>query len=391
LITLKLRAREERRLRAGHLWAYSNEIDTDERYKTIEPGTLCRLLDSRGKPLGVGYVNPRTLLALRLLSSDVSAPLDQAWFERRIAAALALRERIYPGPHYRLVYGEADGLPGLVIDRYGAVCVVQMTTAGIERLKDVVLAALQTVLKPEGIVLRNDSGARELEGLPAYTEVVGQVPERVEIDEDGVRYALSLTDGQKTGFFFDQRDNRTRLQRYVRDRKVLDVFSYVGAWALRAAHYGAAQVSCVDSSESALEAAKANAALNGVELETIRGDALAAMKALRGDARTFDVVVVDPPALIKRRKDHDAGVEHYAALNRAAMHLLPADGILISCSCSHHLEPEQLQRVLLREARAAGRRLQILEQGGQGPDHPVHPAIVETRYLKAFVCRVTGG
>ncbi|TJY61046.1 class I SAM-dependent rRNA methyltransferase [Sinimarinibacterium sp. CAU 1509] len=391
MITLKLRAREERRLRAGHLWAYSNEIDTDERYKTIEPGTLCRLLDSRGKPLGVGYVNPRTLLALRLLSSDVSAPLDQAWFERRIAAALALRERIYPGPYYRLVYGEADGLPGLVVDRYGAVCVVQITTAGIERLKDVVLAALQAVLKPEGIVLRNDSSARELEGLPAYTEVVGTVPDRVEIDEDGVRYALSLTAGQKTGFFFDQRDNRTRLQRYVRGRSVLDVFSYVGAWALRSAHYGASKVSCIDSSESALDAAKANAALNGVELEAIRGDALAAMKALRGDARTFDVIVVDPPALIKRRKDHDAGIEHYAALNRAAMQLLPGDGILISCSCSHHLEPEQLQRVLLREARAAGRRLQILEQGGQGPDHPVHPAIVETRYLKAFVCRVING
>lgn len=391
MITLKLRAREERRLRAGHLWAYSNEIDTDERYKTIEPGTLCRLLDSRGKPLGVGYVNPRTLLAVRLLSSDVGAALDQAWFERRIAAALALRERIYPGPYYRLVYGEADGLPGLVVDRYGAVCVVQITTAGIERVKDVVLAALQAVLNPEGIVLRNDSSARELEGLPAYTEVIGQVPDRVEIDEDGVRYALSLTGGQKTGFFFDQRDNRTRLQRYVRDRKVLDVFSYVGAWALRAAHYGAAQVSCVDSSEAALDAAKANAGLNGVELETIRGDALAVMKALRADARTFDVVVVDPPALIKRRKDHEAGLEHYAALNRAALQLLPADGILISCSCSHHLEAEPLQRLLLREARTAGRRLQILEQGGQGPDHPVHPAIVETRYLKAFVCRVLAG
>ncbi|MDP9140851.1 MAG: class I SAM-dependent rRNA methyltransferase [Pseudomonadota bacterium] len=391
MLTLKLKPREERRLRAGHLWVYSNEIHTDDKFRTIEAGTLCRVTDSRDKPLGTGYVNPRTLLTVRLLSSDGRAVIDQAWFERRLHAALDLRTRLYSEPHYRLVFGESDGLPGLVVDRFGDYCVVQITTAGMELLKPQILAALQAVIKPTGIVLRNDSGARELEGLSSYVEVIGTVPTPVEVLEDGLRYLVDLQAGQKTGFFFDQRDNRARLQRYVSGRSVLDVFSYVGAWAQRAAQYGASSVTCIDSSQPALDAALASAELNTLKIEAIRADALDGLKALRAEGRTFDVVIVDPPALIKKRRDFDNGIEHYAALNRAAMHLLSTDGILISCSCSHHLEADDLQRILLRESRTTGRRLQILEQGGQGADHPVHPAIPETRYLKAFVCRALAG
>ncbi len=391
MLTLKLKPQEERRLRAGHLWVFSNEIETDASFKTLVPGTLCRLLDARGKPLGTGYVNPRALLSLRLLSGAADAVIDGEWLAQRIRAALVLRERIYQEPCYRLVYGESDGLPGLVVDRYGDYLSVQLTTAGMEQLKPLVLEALQAVLQPRGMVLRNDSSARDIEGLPAYVDTVGDIPDTVEITEEGVRYAVTLKSGQKTGFFFDQRDNRTRLRRYVRGARVLDAFSYVGAWALRAASYGASAVTCLDSSQAALDSAQGNAKLNGVTLEAIRDEALDGLKALRAEGRQFEVVVVDPPALIKRRKDLDAGLEHYAALNRAAIHLLPADGLLISCSCSHHLEADQLKRILLREARNAGRRLQILEQGEQGPDHPVHPAIPETRYLKAFYCRVTGG
>jgi 23S rRNA (cytosine1962-C5)-methyltransferase len=261
----------------------------------------------------------------------------------------------------------------------------------MERLKPQVLDALTAVVAPEGIVLRNDGGMRELEGLPAYTETLGSVGDTVEVVEDGLRYRVDLRAGQKTGFFFDQRDNRTRLQRYVAGRSVLDVFSYVGAWGLRAAKYGASAVTCLDASQAALDAATASARLNGIAVDTVRDDALDGLKALRAAGRGFDVIVVDPPALIKRRKDYDAGLEHYAALNRAALQLLGADGILISCSCSHHLDADALQRVLLREARHTGRRLQILEQGGQGPDHPVHPAMPETRYLKAFYCRALAG
>lgn len=389
MLELKLKPREERRLRAGHLWVYSNEIDAGPDFRQIEPGSLCRVSDSRGKPLGVGYVNPHTLLAVRLLSGSADARIDRDWLVRRLRAALALRERLYDEPYYRLVYGEADGLPGLVVDRYGEVLVVQITTAGMEKLRAPLLEALRETLAPRGILLRNDNAARELEGLPLQSETIGEIAEPLEIREDGLRFVLSLAGGQKTGFFFDQRDNRRRLARYVRGRSVLDVFSYVGAWGLRALRDGAAGASCLDSSQPALDAAQASAALNGLALETIRDDALAGMKALRAAGRQFDVVVVDPPALIKRRKDHEAGLEHYAALNRAALHLLAADGILVSCSCSHHLAAEDLQRILLRESRQAGRRLRLLEQGGQGPDHPVHPAIPETRYLKAFFCAAT--
>lgn len=387
--TLRLKPREDRRLRAGHLWVYSNEIDVGPDFRAITPGSLCRVHDSRDKLLGVGYVNPKTLLAIRLLSHGAEAAIDRDWFARRIGAALTLRQRIYREPYYRLVYGEGDGLPGLVVDRYGDVLVVQITTAGMEALKAPLLDALHGVLQPRGLLLRNENAARELEGLPQDNEVIGEIADPLEIREEGLVYPLSLEGGQKTGFFFDQRDNRSRLARYVAGRSVLDVFSYVGAWALRALRDGARSAACLDSSQTALDVAQASAQRNGLMLETIRDDALAGMKTLRAAGRQFDVVIVDPPALIKRRKDHDAGIEHYAALNRAALHLLSPDGILVSCSCSHHLEADELQRILLRESRHVGRRLLLLESGGQGPDHPIHPAIPETRYLKAFFCSVS--
>jgi 23S rRNA (cytosine1962-C5)-methyltransferase len=389
LPVLVLKAREDKRLRVGHLWIYSNEVDTAQSpLKGLASGALCRVQDSRGQVLGLATVNPNTLLCGRLLTRRADAVIDDAWFIRRIRRALALRERLYAQPFYRLVYGESDGLPGLVVDRYGAVCVVQIGTAGMERMKPAIIEGLKHTLAPAGILLRNDGGMRELEGLPAYIEAVGDVPETVEIEEGGVRFAVPLAGGQKTGWFYDQRANRDRLAAYVRDKRVLDVFSYIGGWALRAARAGAAGVTAVDSSAAALEAAQRNAALNGLALETLKGQAAELLKQLRDAGRRFDVVIVDPPALVKRKKDLEAGAEHYAQLNRLAMQLLEGDGILISCSCSHHMIEEQLQRLLLREARNLGRHLQILERGGQGPDHPVHPAIPETFYLKAFFCRV---
>lgn len=390
--SLRLKAHEERRLRAGHLWAYSNEIDTAVTpLKGLKPGTLCRLEDARGKALGVGYVHPNVLLSVRLLTGQADALIDREWFERRLRQALSLRERLYPSPHYRLVFGESDGLPGLVIDRYGDLLSVQLSTAGMEALKEPLVEALQRLLKPRGILFRNDNAMRQTEGLSLEDEVWGEVPEEVELLESGVRLLAPLRAGQKTGFFYDQHANRDRVLPYVRGARVLDVFSYVGGWAARAAAAGAASVACIDSSELALDYAARNMAAQGAVPETLRGDALDLLKQLRAEGRQFDVVVVDPPALIKRKKDEEAGQAHYAALNRAALHLLAADGILVSCSCSHHLSEEQLQRILLRESRQAGRRLQILERGGQGPDHPVHPAIPETLYLKAFYCRATVG
>ena len=386
---LRLNPNAERRLRIGHLWVFSNEVNIAlTPLKAFKPGDLCNVIDARGKTVGTAYVNPNSLIAARLLTSRPDARIDVEWLAQRIRHALGLRESIYPSPHYRLAFGESDGLPGLVIDRFGDVCVVQLGTAGMDRLKNEVVEALQLVLKPSGILLRNDGGARTLEGLPESIEAVGTVPDLAEVIESGVRFDAPIRNGQKTGWFYDQRDNRDRLLRYAKGRRVLDVFSYVGAWSVRALAAGAASATCVDSSQPALDVAATNATLNGQRLETLRGDALDVMKQLRTDARQFDLVIVDPPALIKRKKDEKAGTEYYATLNRAAIQLLAPEGLLVSCSCSFHLAPEELQRVLLRETRGAGRRLQILEQGGQGPDHPVHPAITETRYLKAFFGRV---
>jgi len=386
-LLLRLKPNEERRLRAGHLWVYSNEIDTERTpLKTVPAGALCRIVDSRGNPLGTGYVNPHALLCARVLTGQGDASIDTDWFARRLRAAAGMRERLYSQPFYRLVHGEADGLPGLVVDRYGDIFVVQIGTAGMENLRTQIVDALQAEFKPRGIVLRNDSSAREAENLPLYVEDIGAVPQTVTIAEAGVRFDIAMHGGQKTGWFYDQRDNRDRLGRYVRDARVLDVFSYVGGWALRAHGFGAKEVSCIDSSAPALEAAEHNAALNGAKLELLKGQALDVLKQLAADGRRFEVVIVDPPALIKRKRDHEEGLSLYSRLNRAALSLLTPGGFLVSCSCSYHLEPAELQRVLLRESRATSRRLQILEQGGQGPDHPVHPAIPETRYLKAYFC-----
>jgi 23S rRNA (cytosine1962-C5)-methyltransferase len=389
---LRLRKDEDRRLRAGHLWVYSNEIDIDSTpLRDFQPGQPVAIQASNGKTLGTGYINPHALLCARLVSRDLEHPLGLSLLVHRLNVALSLRERLYDRPFYRLVYGEGDGLPGLIVDRYGDLCVAQLTTAGMDRLKDDILAALQKVLKPAAVLWRNDGPMRELEGLERYVaDAAGVVPEIVEIKEDGLRFQVTPRTGQKTGWFYDQRDNRTRLDRYVASRRVLDVFSYVGAWGVRAAVRGAREVLCVDSSAPAVERTAANAALNGVgdRVRTQQGDAFDVLKSLREARERFDVVIVDPPAFIKRRKDAKEGTLAYRRLNEMAMQVLERDGILVSCSCSQLLSREVLVQTLLQGARHLDRNLVILEQGRAGPDHPVHPAIPETDYLKAVFGRV---
>lgn len=386
---LRLNAREDRRLRAGHLWVFSNEVDTKATpLKDFAPGDLAVVTDHKGAALGLAYVNPNALICARLLSRRPDTEINADWFRVRLQAALELREQLFSRPFYRLVHAEGDGLPGLIVDRYDDVLVAQFTTAGMEARRADVMGALQGLLQPRGILLRNDSSIRQLEGLPLTVASIGAVPERIEIEEEGARFLVPLAGGQKTGWFFDQRDNRTRLLRYVKGRRLLDVCSYVGAWGVRAALAGA-QATCVDSSAAALAAVQANAALNGVRVETREGDALDVLKQLRDANERFDAVVLDPPALIKRKKDFDKGSEYYARMNLLALGLLPAGGLLVSCSCSHHLPTEELLRLVQREARKTGRGLQLLEQGAAAPDHPVHPAIPETAYLKALYFRVT--
>ncbi|MDS4042191.1 MAG: class I SAM-dependent rRNA methyltransferase [Candidatus Competibacter sp.] len=389
---LRLRKDEDRRLRAGHLWVYSNEIDVEATpLRNFEPGQPVAIQASNGKVLGTGYINPHALLCARLVSRDLEHPLGPSLLVHRLNVALSLRERLYDRPFYRLIHGEGDGLPGLIVDRYGDLCVAQLTTAGMERLKNDILAALQKVLKPAAVLWRNDSRVREMEGLERYlADAFGEAPETMTVEENGLRFQVSPRTGQKTGWFYDQRDNRARLDRYVRDRRVLDVFSYVGAWGVRAAARGAREVLCVDSSAAAVEQAATNAALNGVgeRVRTQQGDAFETLKSLREARERFDVVIVDPPAFIKRRKDFKEGALAYRRLNEMAMQVLERDGLLVSCSCSQLLSRDVLIQTLLQGSRHLDRNLVILEQGRQGPDHPVPPAIPETDYLKMVVARV---
>lgn len=387
---LILKKNEDRRLRAGHLWVFSNEVDTVKTpLKAFAAGDLVEIQSSNGHVIGTGYVNPNSLIAARILSRDPRHPPDRSLLVHRLNVALALRERLYPRPYYRLAFGESDGLPGLTVDRYGDVLVAQITTAGMERMKADVVAALEKVIRPVAILLRNDSGIRELEGLPLYTETaLGTVPDTAQVEEHGLRFEVPLVAGQKTGWFFDQYANRARLLPYVKDQRVLDVCSYVGAWGVQAAVHGARDVTCVDSSAAALEWAAKNAAANGVQLTLKEADAFDALKELREAGERFGVVVLDPPAFVKRRKDLAAGSEAYRRLNQLAMQVLDRDGMLISCSCSHHMSGEDLLAAIQSAARHLGRDAQVLEQGMQAPDHPVHPAIAETAYLKAFYVRV---
>ncbi|MDX1823995.1 MAG: class I SAM-dependent rRNA methyltransferase [Thiohalomonadales bacterium] len=390
--SLRLKKHEDRRLRTGHAWVYSNEVDVKQTpLADFEPGDVVQIQDARGKTLGMAYVNPATLICARLYSRRLNQPLDQAFFIKRLRQALALRELVFSRPFYRLVYGESDGLPGLVVDRFDSVLVVQITTAGMEQIRDSIVDALETVLQPAVILLRNDSPARELEGLASYTEtVLGHLPERVDLEENGTRFQAPLAGGQKTGWYYDHRLNRQRLQAYVKNRQVLDVFSYIGAWGVQALQAGANRVTCVDGSETFLRIAQDNAALNGHAdaLTTLTGDAFEILKELREQGEHYDVVVLDPPAFIKRRKDIKKGSVAYQRINQLAMQLLHPGGLLVSASCSWHFRRSELLESMRKAAAISGQSLQIMEQGHQGPDHPVHPAMRETDYLKAYFARV---
>lgn len=392
LRALRLKRNEDRRLHAGHLWVFSNEVDTAQTpLNKFKAGELVRVLAHNDRALGLAYVNPQSLISARLLETWHMPDAD--WFTARLRTALALRTRLYAEPYYRAVYGEADALPGLVIDRYGQRCVVQIGTAGMEALKPQIREAVLKVFDCETLIFKNDGGARELEGLSSYVEAAkGKLDETGLVLEGGLRFEAPLAEGQKTGWFFDQAANRRALTKYVRKgARVLDVFSYVGAWGVRAARDGAGEVTCVDSSAAALEFAVRNAELNSLKVIPRKGDAFDVLEALAKERVQFDIVVIDPPAFAKRKKDLPKALAAYKRLNQLALQVLAGDGILVSCSCSYHVSAEELQDAVSKAARGAQKHLQLLEAGGQAPDHPVHPAIPETRYLKSFFCRVNDG
>ncbi|EAT12915.1 class I SAM-dependent rRNA methyltransferase [Bermanella marisrubri] len=392
LAPLILKPKQDKRLRQGHIWIYSNEVDTKATpLKGFEAGQQVEVKTSQGKSLGVAHINPNNLICGRLLSRS-SKLFGRGNMMKRIESALALREACFTdGPYYRLIYGESDGLPGLVVDRFGDYLVVQISTAGMEKMKSQIQGALTRILDVKGIVWKNDGKMRSLEGLDEYVECADDIPHMLPLMENGTRFEAPVIEGQKTGWFYDHRLNRQRVNQLVKGKRVLDICSYIGGWGVQAAHHGAAEVVCVDASQQALDWVKHNAELNGVaeKVSTIKGDAFKVMEQLQEQQEQFDVVILDPPAFIPKRKDIGPGERAYGKMNQLGMRLLKHEGFLVSASCSMHLDETRLVSLLNQAGRHLDRQVQIIERGSQGPDHPVHPAIPETRYIKSLLCRVS--
>lgn len=392
LPALRLKRHEDRRLRAGHLWVFSNEIDVQATpLSGFEPGTLVEVQAQDGRPLGVATLNPQALICARLLDRDRAVRPDAAWFAARIARALAWRQRCGLGDHGRIVFGESDGLPGLVVDRFGPTLVAQSATLGMDRLRPAIDAALAAVLAPKTLYWKNDASARELEGLPKYTETVGAPPvEPLPVFEAGLAMAALPVSGQKTGWFYDQAANRDRLVPWLSGVRVLDVFSYVGAWSLRALAAGAREAWAIDASARALEVFREQAAAHGWadRTQALHGDAFQRLAELAASGERFDVVIVDPPAFAKRKRDLPKAAQAYRKLFEAAMRVCTDEGLLVACSCSWHYPRTALVEGIQQAAARSGRAARLVAMLGQGPDHPVHPAIPETDYLKGAIVRV---
>jgi len=383
---LVLKKGEDRRVRGGHPWIFSNEVESWQ--GDVQDGGMVDVTDHRGAFLGRAYVNRHSLITARLLTRGRDE-IDTAFFVKRLERAKRLRDAAYPGePAVRLVYGESDQLPGLVVDRYGDWLAVQVLTLGMERRLVELKAALEQVFEPRGAVLVADSPLRTLEGLDQRREVWwGEVPERVEARVGGFEVSVDLIHGQKTGLFLDQRENRRRAEARAKGRVALDVFCYQGEWAMHLARGGAESVLAVDSSEPALAVARENVERNGHadRIQFLRMDAFDALRRLEREGKRFGLVVLDPPALIKSRRAMAAGARAYREHNRLAMSLLEEDGILVTCSCSHHLDDDLFRQVLLESARAARRPMRVLDWAGEAADHPQLLAVPETHYLKCAV------
>jgi len=381
---IRLNPGQGRRLKSGYPWAFSNEIRMLPEYRELPPGLPVRLEGDDGWRFGTFMFNAHSLIAARLLDRDPGAAIDAAWVRRRIESAASLRARVTDSPYHRLVHAEADRLPGLVIDRYGEVLVLQANTAGTDRLTPEIVAALLATLQPRAIVARNDSPMRAYEGLPERVELLHGTDATAVVEEGGVTFPIDPLSGQKTGFYFDQRPNRDRVASLAAGARVLDVFCHVGAFGLRCAAVGATEVTLVDSSAPALERAASAAERNGLSprISLRRGDAFEVMTELAEGEERFDIVVCDPPAFAKSKKDQAAGLRAYGRMARLAAPLVSPGGFLFVASCSYHAPAELFSGAIAEGLQRARREGRILFSGGAGPDHPVHPLLPESAYLK---------
>lgn len=385
-----LKKHEDRRIRAGHLWVFSNEVDADKTpLAGLEPGEDVSVMDSRGHPLGSATINPASLICARLHSRHCGMPLNHRLLLERLSAALVLRARMFGRPWYRLCHAEGDFLPGLVVDRFDRHLTVQIGTAAMERRRDDIVACLEETVRPDSIYFENDIRSRQLEGLPEDPVTIGDVPGQAVIPENGCHFAVSLRDGQKTGWFYDQRDNRRIFAQYADGASVLDICCYVGGFGVMAAAAGARSVTFVDSSLPALDLARENMHGNAPQCaaEFICSDVFATLQELRDAGRKFDLISLDPPALVKRKKDLARGLAAYRKLNDLALRLLADGGVIASSSCSQHLPADALLACLARAAARQDWSLRILHRGRQAPDHPAHCAMPETDYLKCYIAQ----
>ena len=387
MATVTLRKTRETRVRGGHPWIYASEIEKVE--GAFENGDIVDVADFRGKFIGRGFYNPASQISLRILTRN-DEPCDRAFFERRVRDAWEYRKLLCDPDSCRLIYSESDFLPGLVVDKFGDILVLQSLSLGIERIKDMLCDILMEIVRPAGIWERSDVPVRRLEGLEQTTGLLrGEVPDEVEMSENGIRFLVDVKHGQKTGFFLDQKQNRAAIAPLCKGARVLDCFCHNGSFSLHAAKYGAADVLGVDISEEALEVARRNAALNG--FENVRFEAHNCFDLLREltDANAlYDLVILDPPAFTKNKAAVQSAIRGYKEINLRGMKLTRPGGFLVTCSCSQHVLPEMFQDVINQAARDAKKRIRLVEYRTQGYDHPILPQSVETKYLKTMILQV---
>ena len=397
---ITLRKNEDHRIINGHLWAFSNEIDPDASGETTptekppaaagEPqaGDIVGLRNHAGKFLGIGFYSPHSLIAFRLLTRT-EEEIDFQFFRKRIESALALRKRLYPEAEtFRLVHGESDFLPGLIIDKYNEHFSLQIFSAGMEKRLTLICDVLESLFHPAAIVERNDSQTRALEGLELRKGVLRGSPGTVTFSEYGIKYCVDLLEGQKTGFFLDQRENRKAIRRYARGGNVLDCFCNEGGFGLHAAYAEARNVTAVDISDQAIQRAYVNASLNNLKVNWVVKDAFEFLREAVNRNERYDLIILDPPSFAKNKKTIPTAKRGYKELHTLVFQLLPPGGILATASCSHHIYEQVFLDIINECAGDAGRNLSLLEWRGAAPDHPVIPAMQETRYLKFGIFRI---
>ncbi|HUO99541.1 MAG TPA: class I SAM-dependent rRNA methyltransferase [Rhizomicrobium sp.] len=382
---IHVKAREGRRARAGAPWLFSNEVEVSAAAKALPPGEVVNVVGDDGRVFGTGFFNAHSLIAVRLLDPAADAAIDSVFFAARLKRALALREQMFAAPYYRLVNAEGDGLPGLTVDRFGDVLAVQITTAGMEAARDALLEAVDGVLAPSGVILRADAPARSLEGLKSYVEIVKGAASRVAVEENGVRYFADLASGQKTGWYYDQRENRAFMAGMAKGKSLLDAFCFTGGFALAAVRAGAREVAGLDSSAPALALAEEAAAAGRLAAKFVKCDVFDELERLAAAGERFDFVVADPPPFVKAKKDLETGAKAYRKLARLAASVAARQGVLFLASCSHNIPAERFALECATGIARAGRTARLIRQSGAGPDHPIHPMLPESAYLKACV------